>query len=275
MPKNSECVFRATIGKGYLIKSLVDVVQEALQDSHSPIIFSPDGVYLTSSNSDSSILVSLNLNSASEYHCPKEMYISFDLKHLRERLKSIKKKTSLEIFILKEDVSKWINFRVSQTATDGQVLTETIKITYTPCDDDKRKKKMKGICNGYCAPINVKSTFFQNVRKLSSKYGIYLTITIQAQQPDKFIKLESDDEMYASDISVGDFIKGGITYSKQFPCAKIQQLIKLCTLSGEISFYAPEQHDTGNTERPLCISTNVGDYGQIYIYIKSSDMYEQ
>lgn len=102
MMNRRDCIFYAEVVKGYIIKTVIDV----LVGSFNRTCFSvtQDGISLRECDKNRSILFNIELfrEKFKKYKCDESIYFSANVKHMQRLIRNLKKKDSLVLGIRKE-----------------------------------------------------------------------------------------------------------------------------------------------------------------------------
>src|SRR3990172_6069999 len=262
----SKYLFRAKTSEAFTIKSLSEVLQNILTD----VCFSFDlegekdgGIRLLTVDNKvpSRILVHLKLfgKNFDEYHCPKTLTVGINLQHLHKMLKSVKKKDTIELAILK--ASPTMLSIISTHGDTGQPVMSEIKI-------QKLAEVSISIPFKYSHPIHIPTNAFQKMCKDMQN----ISSDIQIYSKGNFLKCSCKEEgMYKREFPFGTLDENSETedYDEIFHTKLLNQLIKFSGLNARMQFYIPPPAEASN--EPLRISINTGQLGELCIYIKTKD----
>jgi len=256
----TEYIFRAKTEEGHRIKALAEVLSNILIDVC--FTFDKNGITLTTVNNQNppNLLVNLALKSIqfNEYYCPKTLTPAITLQHFYERLKNIKKKDSLILYIDKNDVN---TLRIEKESYDTkQKLKCAVKIQKLPQIE-------VDVPTDYGHPIHINTNGFQKgMKDLQSAAN-----KVRIHSKGSYINFSGNVEgLYSVDIPFGEFIENGDEedeYEDVFVTKTFSQLTKVSGLKDKMQIYVPKNDSLMVV--PLKIDIPVGDLGNLEIYIKS------
>ena len=261
---NTDYIFRAKTEEGHRIKALAEVLSNILIDVC--FTFDKDGITLTTVNNQKppNLLVNLKLKASqfNEYYCPKTLTPAITLQHFYERLKNIKKKDALILYIDRNDVN---TLRIEKESYDTkQKLKCAVKIQKLPPVDAE-------VPSDYGHPIHINTNGFQkgmkDLQSASNKVTVYAK--------GNYINFSGNVEgLYSVDIPFGELKsdeEDDEEYEDVFVTKHFSQLSKVSGLKDKMQLYVP-RYDNHHSQYvdPLKIDIPVGDLGNLEIYIKSS-----
>jgi len=260
---STEYIFKATTEEGHRIKALAEVLSNILIDVC--LTFDRDGITLRTVNNQKppNLLVNLTLKASqfNEYYCPKTLTPGLSLQHFYERLKNIKKKDSLTLYIDKNDVN---TLRIEKESYDTkQKLKCAVKIQKLP-------QIVADVPTDYGHPIHINTNGFQkgmkDLQSASNKVKVYAKGT--------FINFSGNVEgLYSVDIPFGELKDtDDEEYEDVFVTKNFSQLTKVSGLKDKMQIYVPKSDS--ELDIPLKIDISVGDLGNLEIYIKSTSQME-
>lgn len=106
--KQSSYLFYAEIPKGYIFKSIIDLLAVSMQKT--TFVVTNDGLYHCNVDDPKLKRILIDVEFSREkfksFECPKSFVFSVNLKHLKTVVKNVKKKVTLIIYILAADPNK-------------------------------------------------------------------------------------------------------------------------------------------------------------------------
>ena len=256
---NQDYAFKARTEEAYTIKSLSEVLQNILTDVC--FTFNKDGIKLLTVDNKKppQLLVHLKLGGEAfhEYICPKPLSVGINLQHLYKMLKSIKKKDTIELFILKSEPGL-LNINTIQSDTN-QPVTSQIKI-------QKLNQIDVNIPTDYGHPVHISTGTYQKM----CKDMLSVSSTIHVYSKGSHLRFSCEVEnMYKRAVPFGehDEDSNDDEYEDKFYTKSLNQLIKVSGLNTRMQVYIPLSDSA--EEMPLKIGINAGQLGKLEIYIKS------
>lgn len=260
-------LFHAETPSGYIIKTLIEVLQNCLSNEASFYISNSNGLSLCSPDNKMTTLIYLNLKRENfdKFYCDKDMTISVPLKHINKFIKNIKKKDSITLFIKKNHPTKLgihiIPTSLNKESDKSETSYVSISEVATPEFD---------LPEGYHLPKIIPSTEYQKMcKKLSSLPSKIINIKIQY---DRYISFFCEGgEILSSEMSFGSLdntldYNGKQYYENDFNVSQLSQLIKLPGLSNRMKIFSPIDETF-----PIKISMQAGTLGYVDIFIKNKN----
>ncbi len=250
-------MFRAKTNEGYTIKVLAELLQNNVKTACLKL--QPDGIHMRMMDSHRYILIDMLLPSTNFniYEIEeKEKYVGIHLNHLYKMLKSIKKKDALLISI---EPTRPNDLLITVFPKENnRVINSTIKIHMA------QHVNINKLHDGYDNPIIIPSSDYQRTLKdMSNIGGDTLTITMTKYSLNIACSAQG---IYARDVSFGELNDPSPEYySDIFNMEQFTRILKLTGLSKNIQIFR------GNKHKPLLITTQVGELGNISVYIKSKE----
>jgi len=274
-----ECSFFCEVPKGYIIKILIDTLVAKLQKVK--LILTSSGIYINETDEKQTIFFNIELlrQNFKQYKCTHNMCVKLNLKFLQRLIRSIKKKDSMTICILKKKPNV-MYFNVSQEYEDSskQAIVDT---NYAPIEHEEIPDKFISPTEGYNYPVIVPAQQFQKIKKLIGiSVNKLLHITIQRSN---YIKICTDDTSNSGSVKeIGKLVKSfddeietttkskneyPCLYSQKFDTDHFSSLIKLSGLQQQFQFYSPIKQG-----HPLLIKLQANTLGTIDIFIKDIEL---
>ena len=260
-------LFRVKSDSGHVFKMLSELIQQNMKQTYFTI--NEKGMYMRVMDGKFWALFDLHLDSDNfmiyEFNYTEPIKIGLNLKHLYKMLRSMKKKDTIEFFIDDKNIEK---FGIRVIPRENNRISESfIKIhEYQMIDIELPGEKDGGV--KYNRPINILSNDFQKMIKdlCSISNDIKLSATTHVAKFSCMV-----DEVLSKQISFGGDIhehinvKEPIIYNGEFDILQILTIIKIAGLSRQIQLYC-------TSGLPILLKTQVGNIGELKIYIKSKDM---
>lgn len=264
--KNS-CIFRAKIPKGFLIKTIFDMIEKNIKRIFI-VIDKKEGIIIREVNNQNTIMfdILLKRENIEDFVCEEDMItISSTASHIFELLKPTRKKDSVTLSIESFE-SKMLNISISQENSDKTIqVMNSVTINF---EENYEKLELPAKEEDYMNPYAV------NNKDLSKLKNILhpdrdISVKIQGNEHISF-KCDSGN-IYCSQLLMGKFTKKSSFYEAMFKVKTFAIVIKLATLSGVINFYQPPEEK----KLPLKVSANIcgANYnlGKITIYFKDTE----
>ena len=220
-------------------------------------IISESGIVMRVSDQGNKKLIDLTFDSQNfseyDYNSQKpSIAIGIYIKQLHQSLKSIKKKDSMSLFILKDSPNK---IGLKSISKDGTKSTTTfINIQNTQCINIE-------LPQGYGKPVIVQSNEFQKMCKELATIG-NSSIKVRARKANIEFACDSDSIIERT-VSFGTESTEDFVYVADFSMDQFSKISKIASLGTNIQIYC-------ENDLPLLLKTSVGNIGKISIYIKDS-----
>lgn len=266
MNSNSKYIFRARTPHAYLFKVLAEIMQSNLKTSCFQL--KADGIYLRQMDENRSTLIDLKLKadqfSSFEFnplqaHGDTSFFIGLTLTHFYKLLKTVKKKDSLGLYILR-DAPTEIAIQVWPKASK-RVTTSFLTI-------QRVQNILVDIPTGYSYPrYDIISSEFQKIYKdiLSIGKTVSISATSNKIQFDVdaggIVKRRVEYGNVADDAD-DDESEAPVLYSQVFETEQFVKLSKLSNLDTNLSLHC-------DVKCPLKVTSAVGGMGNISIFVKS------
>jgi len=253
-------LFKVRTSEGYTVKILAELLQNSLKECC--FVCKPTGIYLTGTDTkyktgSKLICLSLLKEKFTSYKLNTgDLHIGLNLIHFYKMLKSIKRKDTLTLSIEEDEPTKLI-IGIEHAGEKNPVIKHIniTKIQFVNVDIPDEKI--------YPDPIVATTKEFQKLKTLN-KMSKYIKVTVI----NRIIKFFCDkDNIYSCTVEFGEQDEedeDSEIYSQKFLTEEIIQLIKVAGLSQTIQIYF-------GSSLPLKINLNVGNLGNLTIYIKSQE----
>ena len=246
--------FTAKTTDGHIFKILSELLQTNMKQTYLEI--SQDGIKMKVM--DNKVLFDLTLEADNFgtyiFNGKAPVNIGINLKHLYKMLKSMKKKDSIELYIVDENMEN-LGIKVIPRE-NNRISNSFIRIhTHQTIDMD--------IPSGYKRPVIVSSSDFQkmikDLRSISThvafkayEFGISFSCNI--------------DNVYSKDIAFGECKEGETErMDEEFDINQLLGIIKIAGLTKNIQIFS-------KPDFPILFKTLVGSLGTLSIFVKSENM---
>tara|TARA_B100000131_G_C18039195_1_gene581725 strand:- start:109 stop:897 length:789 start_codon:yes stop_codon:yes gene_type:complete len=257
----TDYLFRARTNEGYLFKVLSELLLNNIQTSC--FVLNDEGISLRMTDNLKKTLLDINLD-ANNFQVYKYKYnankmIGINLNHFYKMLKSVKKKDTVELFILNNN-SNDLGIKIIPK-DNTRVTTSYIKI-------QNIQNINIDIPFTYKKPIIIPSNDYQKMIKDMISIGNIIKIE-SYKNIIKFICIA--DGIYSREVEFGIFDDeedNTILSSEEFHGDQLHKIIKLSGLDNKLYIYI-------SPENPLKVSCNIGSIGKLNIYLKSISQLQQ
>ena len=290
-----DCIFYGEVVKGYIIKTLVDVLVGSF--NRTPFSITKEGVYIRDCDKNRSILFNIELKREKfiKYKCDQDIFFSANVKHIQRLIRNLKKKDSLILGIRKNTPDVLcIMICPARKTENTNYRSETadirIQLESDPSLVDLPNPQV------YQFPYVIDASEFQKVKRISSVAKIIKVII----QGDNYLGFICDKEIYSTALHFGDppSLEEGVEvisddeddedsetdsqdefenyetedklstdssriYKAEFNSSLFNHLVKLPGLCTQMQFYAPTEELF-----PLRIRMEAGLLGTVDVYIK-------
>lgn len=256
----SKNLFFAKTKDGYIIKSLIEVLQNMLTD----VCFSIDekGIHLFTTDNKTRLAINLNLDSIGfdgGYYCPAPLTVGINLCDMNKIIKSIKKRDSIILYIEKNNPSELCIISI-QADTKQESLGKIKNQKSTP-------PTLNSLKYNYRHPNHIPTNAYQKMCKDMQNISETLTLKIKGTRIVFVCKIEG---ILTRETPFGEESKNDedeVEYNEQFYTKSFSQIIKVTGLNPKhMQIYAPQKK---GDEIPLKIVIKTGDLGTLEIYLKT------
>ena len=285
-----DCIFYGEVVKGYIIKTLVDVLVGSF--NRTPFSITENGIYIRDCDKNRSILFNIELHREKfiKYKCVRDIFFSANVKHIQRLIRNLKKKDSLILGIRKETPDiLCIMICPARKTENTNYRSETadirIQIETNPSLVDIPNSEV------YKFPYVIDASEFQKVKRISSVAKV-IKVVIQG---DSYLGFICDKEIYSTALHFGDppslekndeedsseeeeedsetdsheedtvTTTSSPIYTAEFNSSLFNHLVKLPGLCTQMQFYAPTEDLF-----PLRIRMEAGLLGIVDVYIKDT-----
>ena len=254
-------IFRAKSNEAYVLKILAELLANNIKTGCFEI--DETGIFLRMMDHHRKVLIDLNLSSAKSGFTmfkfnSKKMFLGINLNHFHKMLKSVKKKDSLELFIDDEFPN---NLSIKVTPKENnRTTTSTIKI-----QSIQNLEIDLPIC--YSNSVSISSINYQKMLKELGNIGNMIQVNAKKYSIEFSC---SAIGVYGRTVSFGetedDDNDNELIYNEDFNTETLGRISKLAGLSTNIQIFPG---------KPLYFKSNIGNLGEINIYIKSKEQIEK
>lgn len=269
MSQKNTVLFKCKTGEAYHIKVLAELLTNNLKTGCFEV--DEDHIHLRMHDHHRKTLVDLTLDaenfSVYKFKNSKNFCIGLNLNHFHKMLKSIKKKDSLQLFIINENMHELGIKTIPKENT--RITTSGIKIQNIQNLDIQKPE-------GYGKPVIVPSAEFQKMCKDLSSIG---SVNIKVVAKNFHIEFIADaDGILKRKVIFGesedtddedDNCSDGYKYEATFATDQLARITKLSGLSTTMQIFP------ASNNLPLLFKSAVGSLGKISIYVKSKELVEQ
>ena len=287
-----DCIFYGEVVKGYIIKTLVDVLVGSF--NRTTFSVTENGIYIRDCDKNRSILFNIELHREKfiKYKCDQDIFFSANVKHIQRLIRNLKKKDSLILGIRKETPDiLCIMICPARKTENTNYRSETadirIQVESNPSLVDIPNSEV------YKFPYVIDASEFQKVKRISSVAKV-IKVVIQG---DSYLGFICDKEIYSTALHFGDppsleekegdeevnseeedsetdsheeeSTPSFPIYTAEFNSSLFNHLVKLPGLCTQMQFYAPTEDLF-----PLRIRMEAGLLGVVDVYIKDTKTLE-
>ncbi len=251
-------VFEAKTTDSYVLKNLFELFQYII--NYVIIEISADGIKICFTDTNKVILIDMFLQASRfqkyKFESSHKMYISLIAQHLYKMIKGIKKKDCLIFFI---DENKIGEFGITIIPKEGdQRTTSFLKMQYS-------QNMEITIPEGYKDSVLITPTEFAKFIKDAVIVGNDIQIYSNKYQ----LKVICTGPIFTKEIVIGDIdYEAEYDYKETYLTNHFNKLNKLTCLGNNIQIFTKEKF-------PLLLKTQIGNLGDLSIYIKSKDQIEK
>jgi proliferating cell nuclear antigen len=249
-------IFNAKTTDAYHIKILVELLTNNIKVAHLEI--DQNGIRLCMMDSHRKILIDFNLkaeNFSLYKYKGEKMYLGLNLGHLHRVVKSVKKKDSIQLYIDDENPTK-LAIRV--------IPKENNRLTTSFITIQTVQELAIDLPTGYGKPVIVSSSEFSKMLKDLSTIGTKTNVTAK----NFHIRFNCETggilerTIEFGDVEEAENDEVSEEYNQEFMTEQLTRITKISGLSTQIKIF---------TGKPLLFRSNIGNLGEISIYIKSKD----
>jgi proliferating cell nuclear antigen PCNA len=261
-------IFKAKTREGYSLKLLAELLQNNIKTACFEI--DEKGIRLCMMDHHRTILIDIDLQSDNfsvyKFIYPEKMYIGINLIHFHKMLKTIKKRDSVEFFIVDNCMSD-LGIKIIPKE-NNRITTSFIKI-------QNIQNIQIDLPSGYGKPVIVPSGEFQKmckglthisnsthitskgflIRFSSDAGGVMKRFTEFGETEEETEEIESKNQQQIEE------------YAEDFDSEQLLRITKIAGLNSTMQIYP-------KSNTPLLFRTLVGSLGKISIYLKSKNLQE-
>lgn len=259
------CIFKAKTQEGYIIKVMGELLQHIIKTGC--FVIEKSGITLRMMDSHRKKLVDLKLDAAKfsiyKFKSDKK-FLGINLGYFYKMLKSIKKKDGVLLFI-DEEKPNMLGIKVIPPE-NTRITTSYIKIQSIQNLDIE-------LPVGYTNSIIVQSSEYQKMCKDMAIISTFINI-----HAEKFsIKFSSNaSSIYSRDVFFGEIDNSDSeddeanceSFDEDFETEQLSGIIKIASLNTTMQIFP-------KTGLPLLFKTNIGNIGQLSLYLKSKKQIEK
>lgn len=256
-------IFLAKSVEAHAVKVMVELLHHTINIACFHI--RPDGIYLRQMDPNQKLLIDVMLEASTFnlYHYNyKDEYINIgiNLNHLFKMLKSVKKRDSVEIFILK-DATNDLNIKI--------IPKDLTRITHSTLKIQNIESLEIDLPQRYTNNILVNSLEFSKMCK--DMLQISPNLKVKAQK--YFIKFYSDiQSIYSREVILGTYVPGDdkepYIYDEVFDAEFISKILKISGLHTHLQLNFEK-------DMPFHLFCKIGSIGNMNLYLKSKKMLEE
>lgn len=251
-------IFQCKTADAYHIKILIELLASNLKVGHLEL--DENGIKLCMMDAHRRILIDLYLlaeNFTSYKYTNTKMYLGINLNHFHKMLKNIKKKDSLQL-IIDDAIPNKLAIRV--------IPKENNRITTSSITIQTVQELAIDIPTGYGKPVIIASNEFSKMLKELSNIGT--TTNVVSKNFHITFKCETGGilERVVEFGEIDDSIDtDSVEFNQDFITEQLLRITKIAGLSSQIKIFPG---------KPLLFRTNIGNLGEISLYIKSKEQLE-
>lgn len=252
-------IFRAKSNEAYVIKILAELLANNIKTGCFEI--DENGISLRMMDHHRRVLIDLFLSSKNSGFSlykfnSQKMFLGINLNHFHKMVRPIKKKDFLELYI-DDEFPNNLNIKVIPKENNRTTIS-TLKI-------QNIQNLEIDLPSGYSNPISISSINYQKMLKELGNIGNVIKVSAKKYSINFSC---SATGVYGRTVSFGDTEDDDntIIYDEEFNTETLGRISKLAGLSTNIQIFP------GN---PLYFKSNIGNLGEINIYIKSKDQIEK
>jgi proliferating cell nuclear antigen len=255
MTDKEVCMFKARTNEGYLFKVLTELLQNNIKTAC--FVLNDEGIMLRMTDNLKKTLIDINIESHNfqiyKYKYTSNKMIGLNLSHLYKMLKSVKKKDTVELFIIDDNDN---NLGIKIIPKDNtRITTSYVKI-------QNIQNININIPFKYNKPVIIPSSDYQKMIKDMISIGQIIKIQ-SVGDIIKFICIA--DGIYSREVEFGTNDDDDEKFEKTTQEFYSDQLYKLIKLSG----LGPKLYIHISPTNPLLIKCHIGSLGFINIYLKN------
>jgi proliferating cell nuclear antigen PCNA len=249
-------IFKAKTNEGYTIKVLSELLQNIVRIACLEL--TQECITMRMMDSHRHILIDIKLKNTNfnvyEIVEKETMYLGINLGHLYKMLKSVKKKDSLMLNI--DNMEPEILTLVVYPKENNRISTSFIRI-------QSIQHINVPLPSGYNYPVIIPSGDYQRTLKDMNNIGDTLTITMKKYS----LKFScSAQGIYSREVLFGELDDNTEEYYQdEFDMEQFIRILKIAGLSKNLQIFS------GGKTLPLLIVSQIGQLGDISIYIKSKE----
>jgi hypothetical protein len=276
--KTTNRIFYAKTNKGYIMKTLFDVLSANIQRVY--LSLSPSGIAQCQADTDNVMLFDVDFSAENfkQYRCQKSICISLPTKHVQMHLGNVKKKDSVTFFIDERkspsDPPRFgISIQTEGTNKNSSSRLETNYVVYCEELSYEMQTSPDKLTDGcYGDPVVIDASDYQKLKKIITKAqarvitikmrgGSYLSFSRDSGTTSSILEFASDDYDGEND---------KVEYEGQFYTSVLNTLVKLPNMCNQMQLYPPT-----TPGYPLRIRLNAAQQsaflGIVQVFIKDNE----
>lgn len=255
MPKYK---FHCKTHDAYIMKNLIELLQNNVKTGCFEI--SKDGIRLRMMDANRRLLFDVNLEAIKFHtymfhHNLPILYVGVNMNHLNKLLRSIKKKDSVHMFIDENDTTN-LGIEIIPKDKSPPVTTSFIKI-----QNIQNLEIM--LPNGYENHLLVPSSGFSKMCKDMITISNVMMVNMYHHHARFLCNV---DNIYSREIAIGetdiDDKENSVLYMEEFDSEIFSRITKISGLHPNMYLYY-------SIDLPLMLKSNVGNIGELSIFIKT------
>jgi hypothetical protein len=256
----SDCTFYAKTTEGFIIKNLIEVLQNNI--NCGCFVINKNGIIFRMTDSQDRVLIDFTLSSDNftqyKFKLNQSQSLGLNLSHFYKMVKNIKKKDSMALFI-EEGKENELGIKVIPKEKN-RVITSYIKIQNLQSLDIELPP-----LEHYSEPkIVLSGDYMKMLKDLSNLGGSNIKISSSASSS----KFSCDaNGVFSRNIVFGEEnTDEDELFSQEFDTEQLTRNSKIACLSSQIQLFQGE-------DSPILLRSNIGNIGKISIYIKDKSQY--
>jgi len=252
-------IFRCKTHDAYIIKNMIELLQNNIKTGCFDI--SKEGIKLRMMDANKRMLFDIFLEASKFYnytynHDLSVFYVGLNLNHLYKLLRTIKKKDSLHIFIKEQDIS---NLGIEIIPKDK---SPPITVSYIKIQNIQNLEII--LPEPYEYSLLITSNGFSKM----CKDMVTISHTMMINMHTHYVKFLSNiGNIYSREITLGDTDSendndNAVLYIEEFDTEIFSRIVKIAGLNQNMYLHF-------SIDLPLLLKCNIGNLGQLAIYIKT------
>jgi proliferating cell nuclear antigen PCNA len=250
--------FHCKTHDAYILKNLIELLQNNVKTGCFEI--SKEGIRLRMMDANRRLLFDVNLQAIKFHtfifhHNLDILYVGVNMNHLNKLLRSIKKKDSVHIFIDEQDTTN-LGLEIIPKDKSPPVTTSFIKI-----QNIQNLEIM--LPSGYENHLLIPSSGFSKM----CKDMITISNVMMVNMHNHHVRFSCNvDNIYSREIRIGetdiDDNENSVVYMEEFDSEIFSRITKMSGLHPNMYLYY-------SSDLPLMLKSNIGNIGELAIFIKT------